>query len=98
MTNIIQRIHAIDSKIQRLKKIARDGEYLAAGITIDLAVGAANDDTEYDIVGMEFGIVSNPTEILALLIAGLEASRKFNLETARKEYEKLGQLLKGEPT
>ena len=98
MSNIVQHIHAIDSKIQRLKKIQRDGGYLAAGITIDLTVGAANDNTEYAIVGMEFGMVSYPSEILALLIKALEKSREFNMATARKEHEALGQLLKGEST
>jgi hypothetical protein len=90
MNTHIERIKAIDAILAKMIKIKQQGEALAAGIRIDLRVGA-NEDAEE--VTMDFGLTSDIQGILDCLIAGLKESRSHRYRWANQERDELVAFL-----
>lgn len=97
MTPNIERITKIDQALAWLKNAIKQGEHVAAGLTIDIRVGPAlaydlSDDGET----MTTELCWFSDEVLALMVRSLEASRTQAIQGLRHEHTKISRFLEQE--
>lgn len=93
--NNLDYISLLDQKIAALDKIVERGEYLAAGLHIQVTVGASERNPDLDI---ELGMTAELEVIMSMLRAGLKSSRDFRVHLAREELQKLQSFFEKEPS
>lgn len=85
MNDNVARIKTIDSQLKSLDQIISSGEYMAAGLSVSLAVGVPGDDTRF----LDIGLCDNLDAILGAIKTGLLQARKQRLNFARSDLRDL---------
>jgi hypothetical protein len=83
----LARAEQLEAQIAALRKIITQGEYLAAGLGIDLYVGARNEETES--LPLELGMTADLGGILDKVLNGLLAQRDWRVRQARSDLNEL---------
>ena len=86
MNDHISRIKAIDGQLKALDRISTQGEYRAAGLSINLTVGVPNED---DQPSLNIGLCSNLDQILDALKTGLQQARNERTLMAKSDLKEL---------
>lgn len=86
MNDHILRIKTIDEQLKALERITKQGEYIAAGLSIQVTVGAPN---EGDQPTLNIGLCNNLDQILGALKSGLEQARNERTLMAKSELKEL---------
>lgn len=86
MNDHVSRIKAIDGQLKALERITTQGEYHAAGLSINLTVGVPN---EGDQPSLNIGLCSNLDQILDALKTGLQQARNERTMMAKSELKEL---------
>ena len=94
MNDHILRIKAIDEQLKALDRITRQGDYVAAGLSIQIGVGVPSDSALPDL---NIGLCNNLDQILDALKTGLQQARderklmaKSQLNGLRAFFDKEG--------
>ena len=82
----LRRISVLDEKLKELSKILDDGEYLVAGIEIEINVGANSDRKPFTI---DLGLSACPGSILQEVMTVMTNTRSWYLKEAMKDLEDL---------
>lgn len=86
MNNHILRIKDIDEQLTALDRITRQGDYVAAGLTIQIGVGVQSDSALPDL---NIGLCNNLDQILDALKTGLQLARDERKLMAKSELNGL---------
>lgn len=86
MNNHILRIKDIDDQLKALVRITRQGDYVGAGLSIQVGVGVQPDDSLPDL---NIGLCNNLDQILDALKTGLQQAREERKLMARSELNDL---------
>ena len=89
MNSSVKRIKTIDLNLKSLEVIKNQGEYVGAGLSIELAVGPF--DGAKSIINLELS--HNIEAILNEIKTSLEMSRKTNLALAKIDLYELREFL-----
>ena len=82
----LRRISVLDAKIKELSKILDDGDYLAAGIEIEISIGSNSKRQPFTI---DLGLVAGTESILRCVMEGMINTRSWYLKEAMKDLEDL---------
>ncbi len=94
MKNTVETIQEIVTQLNKLNKIKKDKEYIAAGLTVGLTVGYQKDNYQYDIENLSLGVYSGiEEELINLLIKGLESRLSEWTKILEKESKEITNLL-----
>lgn len=86
MNDHILRIKAIDEQLKALDRITRQGDYVAAGLSIQIGVGVPSDSALPDL---NIGLCNNLDQILDALKIGLQQARDERKLMAKSELNGL---------
>lgn len=86
MNSHISRIKQIDRQLQAIDKIVREGEYKAAGMSIQFCVGPMELDNAQPI---NVDLCDNLDALLDAIKAGLQQARAARLSYARSDLAEL---------
>ena len=86
MNDHILRIKAIDEQLKALDRITRQGDYVAAGLSIQIGVGVPSDSALPDL---NIGLCNNLAQILDALKTGLQQARDERKLMAKSELNGL---------
>lgn len=86
MNDQLARIRELDEKIKKLDKILDRGEYKAAGLDIEIRVGANRLTTDLEV---ELGITADLESILKSIHRGMLDARAWRVSQASQEYKEL---------
>ncbi len=86
MNNNISRIKALDDQIKALERITKQGEYIAAGLSIEIAVGVP---AEGALPDLNIGLCNNLDQILDAIKTGLQQARDERTNMATSELKEL---------
>lgn len=87
--DLIGRIRYIEVNIAKLDRLISDGECFAAGITVEIGVGANPSET----LALDFGVYSDMRAILDVMRQGLVDSLRQNIKNATSECLELSKFL-----
>lgn len=90
MNRTISYIKAQRQRLAALDKMVNDGECFAAGISVEITVGA---NGEREPLKLEFGVYSDMKGILSAMRQGIVDSIDQNLKNARRELDELSTFL-----
>ena len=96
MNTHIQRIKILNERIAALDKMVAQGECFAAGIGIEITVGA--NPRSGDTLNLDFGLVSDMKDIFAVMRQGLVDARAWHLRQAQSDLKELTAFFDEEPT
>ncbi len=93
MNTHISRINAIDDQLKRLDRVASEGVYLGAGLSIQVTVGPPSEGQSPDL---DIGLCNNLPEILDALKGGLQQARAERMSMAKADLKELQSFLEQE--
>ena len=95
MNDKVEIIKRIRTQLKTLNEIKKKGEYLAAGLTVDINVGEPSYDQACSVGNLSIGIFSGiESELIDLLIKGLELSLSQWIKCLEKEVEEQTNFLR----
>ena len=86
MNDHILRIKAIDEQLKAIERITKQGDYVAAGLSIEVTVGAPNDVNQ---PSLNIGLCNNLDQILGALKTGLQQARNERTLMAKSDLKEL---------
>lgn len=86
MNNHILRIKDIDDQLKALERITKQGDYVAAGLSIQVGVGVPQDG---DLPALNIGLCNNLDQILGALKTGLQQARDERKLMAKSDLKEL---------
>lgn len=86
MNNHILRINEIDDQLKALDRISRQGDYIGAGLSIQVGVGVQEEGIT---PALNFGLCNNLDQILDALKTGLQQARNERKLMAKSELNHL---------
>lgn len=86
MNDHILRIKAIDEQLKAIERITKQGDYVAAGLSIEVTVGAPNDGIQ---PSLNIGLCNNLDHILDALKTGLQQARHERTVMAKSDLKEL---------
>ena len=95
MNRTISYIKLQRERLAKLDKMVSDGECFAAGITVEITVGA---NSEKEPLKLEFGAYSDMKGILAAMRQGIVDSINQNIKDAQRELDELESFFIAEST
>jgi hypothetical protein len=93
MNTTIARIGFLRERIDKLDKMIKNGECFAAGVTIEITIGANSDRGP---LVLDFGCYSDIAGILQTMRQGIVDSINANLKNAERDFNELGDFIAGE--
>lgn len=82
----LSRIADIDAQLKALNKLTANGEYLAAGLSLQLTVGPSNDTTPTDL---SVSLCTNLDQVLSAIKTGLQQARREQITWAKSDLKAL---------
>lgn len=86
MNNHILRIKDIDNQLKALERITSQGDYVGAGLSIQVGVGVQEEGTT---PALNIGLCNNLDQILDALKTGLQQAREERKLMAKSELKDL---------
>ena len=86
MNKHILRIKDIDNQLKALERITRQGDYVGAGLSIQVGVGVQEEGTT---PALNIGLCNNLDQILDALKTGLQQAREERKLMAKSELKDL---------
>ena len=86
MNDHILRIKAIDEQLKAIERITKQGDYVAAGLSIEVTVGAPNDGNQ---PSLNIGLCNNLDQVLDAFKTGLQQARNERTLMAKSDLKEI---------